>query len=92
MFENGVVDEVRNALAMSVTASQMIGLREIREHIDGRLSLTQCVAAIQQATRRYAKRQLTWFRRQTSFEPLNLSLLTNQEAGISQLLNAFGVA
>jgi tRNA dimethylallyltransferase len=89
IFEKGVIDEVRATGAMSGTASQMIGLREIREHIDGKLSLDQCIAAIQQATRRYAKRQLTWFRRQTSFEPLNLSLLTNREAGISQLLNAF---
>jgi tRNA dimethylallyltransferase len=43
-------------------------------------SIPQCIAAIQQATRRYAKRQLTWFRRQTNFSPLNLSLLTHNEA------------
>jgi len=40
------------------------------------------MAAIQQATRRYAKRQLTWFRRQTNFSPLNLSLLSYNEAKI----------
>jgi tRNA dimethylallyltransferase len=60
----------------------MIGLREIRQLLNGEMSITQCVAAIQQATRRYAKRQLTWFRRQTNFSPLNLSLLTHNEAGI----------
>jgi tRNA dimethylallyltransferase len=65
---------------MSLTASQMIGLREIRELLAGKMSILQCIAAIQQATRRYAKRQLTWFRRQTNFEPLNLSLLTHNEA------------
>jgi len=80
MFERGVSEEVRAATSMSLTASQMIGLREIRELIEGKISTVQCVAAIQQATRRYAKRQLTWFRRQTSFQPLNLSLLTHQEA------------
>jgi tRNA dimethylallyltransferase len=80
MFENGVIEEVRNAGAMSLTASQMIGLREIRELLAGKTSILQCVAAIQQATRRYAKRQLTWFRRQTNFEPLNLSLLSHNEA------------
>jgi len=58
----------------------MIGWREIRELLEGKMSLVQCIAAIQRATRRYAKRQLTWFRRQTNFEPLNLSLLTHQEA------------
>jgi tRNA dimethylallyltransferase len=80
MFEQGVVEEVGLAAATIATASQMIGLREIRETLAGRKSLTQCVAEIQQATRRYAKRQLTWFRRQTNFPPLNLSFLTHKEA------------
>jgi tRNA dimethylallyltransferase len=80
MFENGAIEEVRAAGAVSSTASQMIGLRELRELLAGKMSILQCVAAIQQATRRYAKRQLTWFRRQTNFEPLNLSLLSRNEA------------
>jgi tRNA dimethylallyltransferase len=82
MFECGVIEEVRAAGEVSATASQMIGFREIRQLLSGEISITQCVAAIQQATRRYAKRQLTWFRRQTSFSPLNLSLLSQNEAGI----------
>jgi len=80
MFERGVIEEVRTAGETSQTASQMIGLREIRELLAGKKSITQCVAEIQQATRRYAKRQLTWFRRQTNFLPLNLSSLTHNEA------------
>jgi tRNA dimethylallyltransferase len=80
MFENNVIEEVRAVGAVSPTASQMIGLREIRELLTGKMSILQCVAAIQQATRRYAKRQLTWFRRQPNFEPLNLSLLAHNEA------------
>jgi tRNA dimethylallyltransferase len=82
MFENGVIEQVRATGKVSVTASQMIGFREIRQLLDGKMSISQCVAAIQQATRRYAKRQLTWFRRQTNFSPLNLSLLTHNEAMI----------
>lgn len=80
IFEKGVVEEVRGAGPVSATACQMIGLREIRELISGRISRSECLTQIQQATRRYAKRQLTWFRRQTNFEPLNLSLLTHAEA------------
>jgi tRNA dimethylallyltransferase len=80
MFHAGVIEEVRAAGLTSETASQMIGLREIREFLAGEKSCSQCVADIQQATRRYAKRQLTWFRRQTNFAPLNLSLLTHNEA------------
>jgi tRNA dimethylallyltransferase len=82
MFEHGVIEEVRTAGMTSATASQVIGLRQIRELLNGTMSLSQCIAAIQQATRRYAKRQLTWFRRQTSFLPLNLSLLSHNEARI----------
>src|SRR6266513_1949812 len=94
MFEDGVIEEARNAGAMSETASKMIGLREIRELLDGKMSILQCVAGIQQATRRYAKRQLTWFRRQTNFQPLNLSLLSHNEVvkEISQLARSYGVA
>jgi tRNA dimethylallyltransferase len=80
MFENGVIEEVRAGGEVSSTASQMIGFREIRQLLNGEMSISQCIAAIQQATRRYAKRQLTWFRRQTNFSPLNLSLLTHNEA------------
>jgi tRNA dimethylallyltransferase len=86
MFDAGVIEEVRAAGAMSETASKMIGLQEIRDLLEGKMSILQGVAAIQQATRRYAKRQLTWFRRQTNFQALNLSLLSHNEAvkGISQ--------
>ena len=85
IFESGVIEEVRAAREVSATASQMIGFREIRQLLNGPAdagSISQCMAAIQQASRRYAKRQLTWFRRQTNFSPLNLSLLTHNEAGI----------
>ena len=80
IFERGVIEEVRTVGKTSATASKMIGLREIRELIAGKKTLPQCIAEIQQATRHYAKRQLTWFRRQTSFLPLNLSFLTHNEA------------
>jgi tRNA dimethylallyltransferase len=88
MFENGVIEEARAAGAMSSTASKMIGLHEIRELLGGQISILQCIAAIQQGTRRYAKRQLTWFRRQSNFEPLNLSLLSHNEAAKWILLRA----
>jgi tRNA dimethylallyltransferase len=94
MFEHGLIEEVRTAGSISATASQMIGLREIRQLLAGKMSILQCMVAIQQATRRYAKRQLTWFRRQTNFLPLNLSLLSHHEAvtRISQLAEASAVA
>ena len=80
MFEHGVIDEVRAIEDIGPTAAKMIGFKEICEHLAGNISILQCIEKIQTATRQYAKRQLTWFRHQTSFEPLNLSLLTHKEA------------
>jgi tRNA dimethylallyltransferase len=94
MFENGVIDEVRAVEDIGPTAAKMIGFKEIREHLAGEMSILQCIGKIQAATRQYAKRQLTWFRHQTSFEPLNLSLLTHKEAveRISQRASLLGRA
>ena len=80
MFAAGVVDEVRNVGKLSATAAKTLGLDDIQKLIAGVISERECIAAIQQATRRYAKRQLTWFQRQTTFEPLNLSSISAAEA------------
>jgi tRNA dimethylallyltransferase len=80
MFRAGVVAEVRAAENVGPTAAQTLGLREIRALIAGEISESECIARIQQATRRYAKRQLTWFRRQTNFPALNLSAHDPAEA------------
>jgi tRNA dimethylallyltransferase len=73
MFEAGVVDEVRAAGNFGPTAEKTLGVREIRALLAGEISRAECIAQIQQATRRYAKRQLTWFQRQTNFPLLNLT-------------------
>lgn len=73
MFRAGVIKEVAAVERLSLTAAKTLGFREIRQIVDGKMSESEAIAAVQQATRRYAKRQLTWFRRQPNFEPLNLS-------------------
>ena len=80
MLRGGAISEVRDAGELSCTAEKMIGVRDIQQHLAGHISLAECRSRIQQATRRYAKRQLTWFRHQTSFESLNLSILDHNEA------------
>jgi len=80
MFAAGVVDEVRVAKNIGPTAEKTLGLREIQALIAGEISRAECIAKVQQATRRYAKRQLTWFRRQTNFPSLNLSAHDPAEA------------
>ena len=85
MFAAGVIGEVRDAGEVGPTAGQALGLREIRAHLAGELTRSECVAAIQQATRRYAKRQLTWFRRETAFRNVNLSSIPDTPALIEEI-------
>jgi tRNA dimethylallyltransferase len=80
MFAAGVVEEVRAVKNLGPTAEKTLGLREIRALLAGEVSQAECIAKIQQATRRYAKRQLTWFQRQTNFASLNLSAHRPAEA------------
>lgn len=67
MMTAGALDEVRalEALALdpALPAMKALGVPELRAHLAGALDLDEAVARAQRATRRYAKRQLTWFRR-----------------------------
>lgn len=64
MVADGLEAEVRSLLPLrTCNALQTVGYREIFDHIDGRTSFDEAVEAIKRNTRRYAKRQMTWFRR-----------------------------
>ena len=69
MVDAGWIEEVRRLLASGVAADakpfDFIGYREWREYLSGELTREQAIERIQQSTRRYAKRQITWFRRET---------------------------
>ncbi|HEX3444965.1 MAG TPA: tRNA (adenosine(37)-N6)-dimethylallyltransferase MiaA [Chthoniobacterales bacterium] len=64
MLASGAIEEVASAGPIGTTASQMIGIAEIRQYLRGEITLAQCAEAMKQTTRQYAKRQLTWFRAQ----------------------------
>jgi tRNA dimethylallyltransferase len=68
MLARGWLDEIRTLILKGVPedakAFDFIGYRELRKVLDGETGLETARAAIQQATRRYAKRQITWFRRE----------------------------
>jgi tRNA dimethylallyltransferase len=65
MIENGLVDEARAFYSKpySKTAVASIGCKELKPYLDGVKTLEECVERLKMNTRRYAKRQLTWFRR-----------------------------
>ena len=65
MVENGVLDEARQVYDHRDayrTAAQAIGYKEFFPYFEGTANLTECTERLKQATRNYAKRQLTWFR------------------------------
>ena len=70
MMEEGLLDEVTalykgGILKKGTTAAQAIGYKEIISYIDGESTLSEAVEFLKLSTRRYAKRQLTWFRHNT---------------------------
>lgn len=72
MFANGVAEEARALGVIGPTASRAIGFAEARAVAFGAMGVEEAIRAIAQATRQYAKRQLTWFRRQPLFSAMQV--------------------
>ncbi|MES2006128.1 MAG: tRNA (adenosine(37)-N6)-dimethylallyltransferase MiaA [Bacteroidota bacterium] len=69
MMQDGLLEEVRSLLPYrSHNALQTVGYRELFEHLDGNNSFEEAVAHIKTNTRHYAKRQMTWFKKDTGFQ------------------------
>ncbi|MBQ3841168.1 MAG: tRNA (adenosine(37)-N6)-dimethylallyltransferase MiaA [Ruminiclostridium sp.] len=73
MIEAGLVEEAREFFTHTdyVTAAQAIGCKELKPYLDGELSLEECVDTLKRETRRYAKRQLTWFKKDSRIEHIS---------------------
>ena len=84
MFKEGVVEEVRALGEIGATAAQAIGYAEISGLLRGEMSVEACIAAIQQRTRQYAKRQLTWLRRENIF--LKTQLTKTNQSEVSEMV------
>jgi tRNA dimethylallyltransferase len=67
MIDDGLVPEVQSLVKYrTLDALQTVGYKEIFDYLDGKCSLDEAVSLIQQNSRHYAKRQLTWWRRDPS--------------------------
>ena len=71
---------------IGTTAAMTLGLREIRALLCGELSRREAEESITNATRRYAKRQMTWFRNQHAFPTLDLSTMRSEERAFEEAL------
>lgn len=72
MLENGLMEEAKALYPhRQLNALQTVGYRELFDHFDGKISLEQAITDIKTNTRRYAKRQLTWLRKQADLVWVN---------------------
>jgi tRNA dimethylallyltransferase len=89
MVEGGLLTEVSAFSIGGGALEKAIGLSEMRAHLRGECSLTEAQAAMEQATRRYAKRQGTWFRREGWLKPFPLVADQRVEQCVSAVLELF---
>lgn len=83
MLEAGLENEARQMLGkQGLTARQAIGHKELQPYIDGKITLDEATENLKKETRRYAKRQLTWFRRNE-----NINWLYADEMSRDELVN-----
>lgn len=81
MVEKGLVEETEKffSLQTASTACQAIGYKELKPYLDGVISLDEAKENLKQSTRRYAKRQLTWFRRNENINWINIDEGTSED-------------
>ncbi|MBR2079364.1 MAG: tRNA (adenosine(37)-N6)-dimethylallyltransferase MiaA [Clostridia bacterium] len=81
MLDNGLLDEAEKFFSSekSGTSKQAIGYKELKPYLDGEATLEEVTESLKRETRRYAKRQLTWFRRNPDINWIDISELSNEE-------------
>jgi tRNA dimethylallyltransferase len=68
MIEHGLIEEVRSLLPYQhLNALQTVGYKELFDHFNGEITLAEAIELIKKNTRHYAKRQMTWFRKDKEF-------------------------
>ncbi|MBD3183928.1 tRNA (adenosine(37)-N6)-dimethylallyltransferase MiaA [Candidatus Poribacteria bacterium] len=81
MMENGLLEEVKSLSRYSrnLRAMNCFGYKELFEYIDGKCPLDESIRLLKQNTRRYAKRQLTWFRKDKRIQWINISNISRHD-------------
>lgn len=86
MVKDGLVDEVKKLKEMGCrrdsVAMQGLGYKEILAYLDGEISLETAISILKRDTRHFAKRQLTWFRREKDVRFLNLPEFDNNQENV----------
>ena len=93
MFEMGLVDEVKSLMARgykkSMVSMQGIGYKEVIDYLNGETSLSECVDIIKRDTRHFAKRQLTWFKREKVVTYINKDDFATEDECLKEMLRVY---
>jgi tRNA dimethylallyltransferase len=96
MFQRGLVEEVREllkrGLAENRTAMQAIGYRQVVEHLRGERKLPETIELVKIRTRQFAKRQMTWFRRQAQMNWLAVQPHESAQSVAARIMEALAAA
>jgi tRNA dimethylallyltransferase len=87
MIASGLIDEVKELKEkkLSLTAQKALGIREMSEYLEGKTTLEEAVSELKKNTRRYAKRQMTWFNADERIEWIDADRETNEI--VEEILN-----
>lgn len=95
MVEKGLIEEVKKILDMGyskeLVSLQAIGYKEIISYLEGEISLDKSLEIIKQSSRNYAKRQLTWFRRDKRFIWFNLDSYSSRELLLDHIIEKIDI-
>lgn len=91
MVQQGLIEEVKNLLAdprisPDTMCMQSIGYKQICQYLTGECTLDEAVFSIKQQTRRFAKRQLTWFRHEADVHWLDMTKLKTAQAAADEII------
>ena len=89
MLQSGLLEEAKAVLSsdLSDTAKGAIGYRQLKPYFDGEKSLDECIERLKIETRHYAKRQLTWFKRNENIRWINIDELRTTEEQLNSIEN-----
>ena len=92
MIDNGLIDEVKkllNKYKEFPTAMQGLGYKEVKEYLENKISKEEMIDKIKQESRRYAKRQITWFKKNK--QTIWINGLNKIEDNINLIINSSGI-
>ncbi|WP_406542588.1 tRNA (adenosine(37)-N6)-dimethylallyltransferase MiaA [Clostridium ljungdahlii] len=95
MMENGLIDEVRRLKSMGYTPDMQsmkgIGYKEILDYLNGNSTLDEAIYLVKKGSRNYAKRQLTWFRKDKRAIWINKDNFSCDEDIVEHIINVFNI-